>query len=590
MPRFILIDPWLDGVGGHNYQYAVDVLQAAREMGYGCVLVTNDRFTDPGFEPAWRLVPAFRYRSSSRYWLGPDGKGILPVGIDGRPLPGDPHASAAGWSRAASRLRRCCDWQGPDRRRRIERYARDCRAVFTLLGWRATDLVFLPSLSEFDFLGVARFLHDTPESRGADWHLQFHFDIFSGREDEYDSQQHRLLRFRRQFAAAIARVPNHRLHFYATTDQIAEQYDRMRVACFQGLPYPVSRALAPPGRRTHEGPLRVTCPGIVRREKGRVGLARLVREFTDGSLADGRMQLVLQVDRNALGRVLPRRLARSIEILPGPDPTCDRPIVPVAYPLAAAAYAELIRQADIGLLPYDARRYYARCSGVLVEMLAAGVPVIVPAGCWLGDQIGTPAATYLDRLTRGAPAQPVRRADDAIPVPEDAGSVVVRLRIDRSTMRTPYVEVWTRQLDNRHAPVRSPPGVIMRLAPGGGPVSCLVDLHRDARFVGLGTRSAYASDPVKVTGAEVVFLHARSIARAGEDRHPRSSVGLTAATPDEIPALLLEIATHYGHYRRSATEFAASWRDAHAAARTVEALADNGGGRAGEAGGRFGPG
>ena len=47
--------------------------------------------------------------------------------------------------------------------------------------------------------------------------------------------------------------------------------------------------------------------------------------------------------------------------------------------------------AQIGLLLYDRHAYRSRCSGVLVEFLCAGVPVIVPSGTWL------------TRVTPGAP-------------------------------------------------------------------------------------------------------------------------------------------------------------------------------------------
>ena len=45
---------------------------------------------------------------------------------------------------------------------------------------------------------------------------------------------------------------------------------------------------------------------------------------------------------------------------------------------------------------YDSERYYARCSGVLLEMLCAGVPVIVPAGSWLAAQIADENQRWLE--------------------------------------------------------------------------------------------------------------------------------------------------------------------------------------------------
>ena len=38
------------------------------------------------------------------------------------------------------------------------------------------------------------------------------------------------------------------------------------------------------------------------------------------------------------------------------------------------------------LLPYEADNYYARSSGILVECLAAGIPVVVPSATWLSRQ------------------------------------------------------------------------------------------------------------------------------------------------------------------------------------------------------------
>jgi len=344
MPRLILIDPSLRGVGGHNRPYAVEILHAAESMGYSPVLATHRRFSDRSLDPGWNVLPLFRFEETDRSFL--------------------------------------------DRGRRIRRFGRDCRELFERVGYDPGDVVFLPSLREFDFVALARFLRDNPESRQPAWHVQFHFNILDGSESDHAGQEGRLRRLRRRFATAAALIPDHRLQLYCTTERLAEQYNRMGVARFAPLPYPVRRGLSPAEGRVHDGPLRVTCAGSVRLEKGRADLARLVRRLFPALEADGRLQLVIQTDRKSLGQVLPRRLARSLTILPRPDPRRDQPVVPVEYPLAPEAYVDLIRQADIGLFLYDPRRYFARCSGVLVDMLSAGIPVIVPAGTWLADQIG----------------------------------------------------------------------------------------------------------------------------------------------------------------------------------------------------------
>ncbi len=81
---------------------------------------------------------------------------------------------------------------------------------------------------------------------------------------------------------------------------------------------------------------------------------------------------------------------------------CGREFPPVVYlphPLERERYVELIRSTDIGLLFYDSRVYYGRRAGVLGELLACGKPVIVPAGCWLANQIQEPIFKYADQCS-----------------------------------------------------------------------------------------------------------------------------------------------------------------------------------------------
>jgi hypothetical protein len=367
---------------------------------------------------------------------------------------------------------------------------------------------------------------------------------------------------RRLFTAALADVPHHRMHFYCTTEPLAEQYNRMNVARFTHLPYPVRPAPESTDRRVNDGPLRVTCAGSVRLEKGRIGLARLVRRLLPTLQAEGRVQLVLQTDRKSLRQVLPGKLARKVEILPRPDPRCDWPVVPVDYPLDPDAYRELIRQADIGLFLYDPRRYYARCSGVLVDMLSAGIPVIVPAGCWLADQIHEPNYSYLDRLASVLPTHRWPGRTSGFDVP--AGSRAALIRFE-ATARTRYFEVRTVRLDERQRVLGRSESTVLGRRRDGGLISTLLPLQPATRRLQVAVDSAYDQQPVDVTSFETALLDAP---------HPLGSVGLTTETFDRLPVLVQEIATHYRHYRRSAVDFAARWRHDHAASRTLQILAE----------------
>lgn len=73
MQRFILIDQSITGLGGHHYEYARRVLDAAREAGYQPVLATNRKCRqqcgDFPVHPAYQF--GFWHRSAApRWWTG----------------------------------------------------------------------------------------------------------------------------------------------------------------------------------------------------------------------------------------------------------------------------------------------------------------------------------------------------------------------------------------------------------------------------------------------------------------------------------------------------------------------------------------
>jgi hypothetical protein len=575
MRRFIVIDHWLSDVGGHNYQYAVDLLAAAAGAGYQPVLATHRQMRWPDAPADWTWRPLFAAGRSKRDWLGSDGSCRRALAPDGTPLiERSPHRLVPryGWPRS---------WPSVGARRRgrkIAQFADSCRELFRELGWRRDDIVFYPSVSEFDLLGIVRFLNTCPQSRDLNWHLQFHFDIFAGSDHQHPGQQARLQRFRQQFAAALRLVPEHRLHLYCTTEAVAEQYNRMGVATFQWLPYPTSGQFVRPADRPAGGPLRVTCAGVVRREKGRVTLYRLLRGSWEALFASGQLQLIVQTDRKGLNRIAPRRLARRWKIVPGPDPTCSAPVVPVAFPLSRQAYAELIGQAQVGLFLYEPDRYFARCSGVLVEMLAAGVPVIVPARCWLADQIHRPTYEYLERLAhsphvvRRHQVDPVRwRADGDgwvldEDVPEGAGDLAARLWWEPASV--PYAAVRITQHDRSGCRLGRPRSAVLGNRCDRLPAA-LVAIDQRATRVCLRVENACDGRWLQVSHAELAWLD------RGAQRRSRSSVGLVALDGEQIPELLEELLRHYEHYRVSAEAFARQWRERHAPERTIEILQRN---------------
>ena len=64
MSRLILIDNWLESLGGHNYQYAVEILNAARDSGLEVALATAKSFekSTGSISMNGLAIPSFRTR------------------------------------------------------------------------------------------------------------------------------------------------------------------------------------------------------------------------------------------------------------------------------------------------------------------------------------------------------------------------------------------------------------------------------------------------------------------------------------------------------------------------------------------------
>jgi hypothetical protein len=563
------------------------------------VLASNRRFRGHAKLPAaCRVFPLFRFHTYSKYTIFAGG---------GRK--DFPDAGSLLWKQW-QRLRR---WvyklrhrNGPQRR--INDFSGSCRKLFTRIGLAAGDIVFVPTLSELDLAGLVTYLEQTPATREVDWHLQFHFNIFDGREPDYARQPERLSRLKAHFHSTLARVPGHRLHFYNTSDILTRQYNRLGVAPFGELAYPINeafhqcRAPAPATGR----PLRITCAGGVREEKGQAGLCGLVRELWPDCLAAGRAQLLVQAKSGRFtGRPrfeipLPDAAAPRPQRTYLPHEECPDPVVYIRHPLGIDDYEELIRRADIGLLLYDSVRYYSRRAGILGELLAAGIPVVVPAGCWLAEQIAEPIHQHvsgvlcdsplLSRLTVADLVWEPRASGGALDlrqgtlmlgagrspatcgcaVPRGASELVASFRWVSPQEAGTYLRLEAEQLDEQGAVIGRSVSIVGR-RPHDQSVPTLVRLEPAAWRVRLALSNAYDEAPVTIQDVQVSLL---SSAQTEAGRAPSGAVGLIAADSGEAPRLLREMIDHYDHYRRTAAKYSSDWFRRHDPRRTVSTLID----------------
>lgn len=401
MPRYFHLEPSLRAVGGHYHEYALRMMEAAENAGFQPVLATHRRFPgDPGFPKRWPIHPLFAHIVGGTYRVPREPPDRDLAWHAGRVL-------SAAWDQIKARF---SQWRWYRNSTRRQGFAAACRELFRREPLRAGDVVHCATATDTELLGLLDFLRSDPATACASWNMQFHFRILRGRDPSHRHQMARLTPLGRQVGKHLASLPRHRLRFHATSEALARQFrrlDRMEVGVldwpadrrFVRLDSPHEVPSAPKVAVAADVPplpLRFLLAGAVRDEKGGGLLPNWLRQIDQALLRPGHAQFILQTafahaaDRALLERIpsgLTSAICQDARQLKGDPAVARAAIVIVPHPLAPEDYAHLIQAADVGLLLYDTNEYFARCSGVLVEFLAAGVPVLGSAGCWLGDQI-----------------------------------------------------------------------------------------------------------------------------------------------------------------------------------------------------------
>lgn len=519
MSKFIVLDPSLDSVGGHHFDYDYHVLTAARELGFDTALATHRSFPREDALPTeCQMFKQFRYHTYNRY---SDLVGIRNLQQDEAKV----RRSQRGALSTFGRLRlTISDWfdqrkranPASGRRRRIKQFARDCTSLFSQIPLADGDHVFIPTLSEIELLGLVEFLNSDQNKRSVDWHLQFHFNIFDGREPQYAQQHSRLERIRGHFQRAVEQAVGHRLHFYTTSEPLARQYRQLGLAEFQPLAYPVNpRFQVRTGGRLSGGPLRVTCAGVPREEKGRQFIHELVQAMAVDADGEEKIQFVVQ------GNSFKFECDSDVSNKSAPSPS----IICVDHPLELDHYVQLIRHADIGLLMYDSDRYYARRAGVLGELLTAGVPVIVPAGCWLSEQIAEPNYQHLEQVEREIPAIETRPLGEIsfagksvlrrtfIKIPQGSAEFLTTFRMHPPLQAGQYVRIQFDQFD-RAGNLIGGQTTIIGSRESNKRLLALVHLLPGANAVQATWRNAYGEETIRLVDAQATFLGASDTATA----------------------------------------------------------------------------
>jgi hypothetical protein len=553
--RFILVDHSIRDRGGHHLEYASHMLDAAKLDGYEPLLVTNKRFPIAHGVDSPRTLRVF----------GPTCYDFMR--IDAR-VHGAQRPHAPAW------------WIDRLRLELMKRtFVRGVRRLLDLLRVDSGDLVFFSTVTPIELIELAGLSRTHPAFADASMHAMLHFPLHDGHCPPLE-QRADVTRGLRTLAAA----PRTRIAIHATNAVLASQFRALGCAECDELPWAVSPEILRPREELPlpgSGPLRIGVPGSMRDERGGGIIASLFDQLR-GDLLDGaRAQLLLQ-SPGIESLPASMRASASFHETVAEAMRSRAPVAVVRWPASGTEYAALIRAVDLGLLPYDPARYYARASGVLVELLGSGVPVVVLAGSWLGRQFRERVLEHADLIQRqfeGSELWSMKACRL-----ESQGDVA-EFQIDLSGAPASSVVLalslrWSAPSDDCSAmlltlePHAGHPGPrwrerIERRPPCDGASriesqSLLVPMQWRHGEIRLRLEHAGCGEAIEVDDLRLRALHAEAGASTGEPRvPPLSSVGLLAADPEMLATLVREAVEHYPAYRASARGFAEVFREAH---------------------------
>ena len=473
--------------------------------------------------------------------------------------------------------------------RRARAFGRETLRLLARVPPEPGDIVFLPTVSEVEMLGLLQCFKKNPTSSRPTWHLLFRRDLYRGRGPDYPLQDRTQRARRNAFLHFTRDAAAGKVFFYTDTEELSVQYSRLGVP-FRTLAIPHTHP-AEARRGSGNGPVHVVYLGDARSEKGYHHLPRLLGDLWPDYVARGRVVFTIQSNFN-LPEGEPEVVVSRAQLEDFPSERVRL----ARDPLSVDAYSELLLSADVVLLPYDRDNYYARSSGILVEALAAGLPVVVPAGTWLSRQfvsetysyhrslqhglrsIETPMGEELRWRRNGAPNAAAMVGGELVfgglgadaycwvAVPRDAAYLLVSFRFEQHAHGA-VVLVDTDQLD-RHGRSRARHTTLVEAVPSNPQASALIPLASGVQRLRLGLHNAFGEDAVFLSEVRLDLLAWPKSATA----YPLGAVGVAYASPEDLTAAVRELLDHYVHYRQTARAFARQYFKLHNAERLVEDL------------------
>jgi glycosyltransferase involved in cell wall biosynthesis len=369
--RAIIADNALQDACGHFYEYDISVAGALNERGYETVCVSNVDFIGTG-----EFLPRFH------------------VGFGG------PSRNQSFALRAKNKIRRTlpaiANMPGSGLLHKEEQlsaqiYIEDLQGLFRELKPKPEDLIFFPNFSHRDLVALLDFIGSYTGELPAIC-LMFRRDLFfpSGKRSD-DQHEAAVLELD---LPKLQKQCGGKLFLFTDTEQLRQEYLTVTGSDFTVLPIPFRHDVldSVPAQAPHPARTLVYLGGA-REEKGFQYLPVLAQELKE-ELSAGTLRILAQAypseDSVIAEAIRDLKSVLGVELI-------ERSLTPEEY------YSALVNS-DVVFAYYSPTHYRSRSSGVFVEALAAGKPVIVSAGSWM-ESVLPPGAGVVAKSPEDLPGK-----------------------------------------------------------------------------------------------------------------------------------------------------------------------------------------
>ena len=380
MAKFVLIDNSISDTAGHHYQYAAFCLKAAKEEGYEPILATNKKNKETTNLP-WKVYPVY----TGTFW-GHDEYNKFLISIYNRFEKSKFKIALSGLLRVFGPFlaKKLLD------KNKIEEFSKNSQELFSQVVLSEGDIVFLPTSGLVEMFGISRCSIKNQSIRNAKWHFLFRRNLYNGSPEKYSFTYIKLRLLKLAFDNFLKHTKIHAL-FYTDSDQLTDQYDRMNSVKFQTLPIP--HTLPKATSRQKKSKLQITYLGDARTEKGYQYLPYVIQDLWSDYIKTGKVSFVIQSNYNIPdGEPAPVVARTQLQHFPSDKVKLILESPPVEE------YQKILQNSDVILMPYDKTNYYARSSGIAIESLSHGIPILVPSGTWSARQFVSEIYKYHQSL------------------------------------------------------------------------------------------------------------------------------------------------------------------------------------------------